>query len=149
MAMKARGRCGGNSLIGTSVPLISPRITSGLPSRPTISIVGGRLGTCSDWIGGSVELATAIVPMPAITTQTPVDGADPAELTRGEMLWREQAARCADCLRAHMPGFADAFLADTAPRLGLRETRRIRGRYRLEESDVLGGRVPAMGCVSA
>jgi hypothetical protein len=39
-----------------------------------------------------------------------------------------------------MPGFEDAFLSDTAPRLGLRETRRIRGRYRLAEDDVLGGR---------
>lgn len=69
-----------------------------------------------------------------------VDGADPAELTRGEMLGREQAERCAAFLRRHMPGFDEAFLADTAPRLGLRETRRIRGRYQLSESDVLGGR---------
>ena len=70
----------------------------------------------------------------------PVDGADPAELTRGELLGREQAERCAAFLRRHMPGFDDAFLSDTAPRLGLRETRRIRGRYRLTEDDVLGGR---------
>ena len=52
------------------------------------------------------------------------------ELTRGELLGREQAERCAVFLRRHMPGFDDAFLSDTAPRLGLRETRRIRGRYR-------------------
>lgn len=70
----------------------------------------------------------------------PVDGADPAELTRGELLGREQAERCAAFLRRHMPGFDDAFLSDTAARLGLRETRRIRGRYRLAEDDVLGGR---------
>jgi hypothetical protein len=70
----------------------------------------------------------------------PVDGADPAELTRGELIGREQAERCAAFLCRHMPGFEDAFLSDTAPRLGLRETRRIRGRYRLTEDDVLGGR---------
>jgi hypothetical protein len=70
----------------------------------------------------------------------PVDGADPVELTRGELVGREQAERCAAFLRQHMPGFAEAFLSDTAPRLGLRETRRIRGRYRLTEDDVLGGR---------
>src|SRR5208337_4831843 len=40
--------------MGTSVPLISPRLTRARPSRPTISTVGGRLGTSSDWIGGSV-----------------------------------------------------------------------------------------------
>ena len=39
-----------------------------------------------------------------------------------------------------MPGFAEAFISDTAPRLGVRETRRIRGRYALTEEDVLGGR---------
>jgi len=39
-----------------------------------------------------------------------------------------------------MPGFAEAFISDTAPRLGVRETRRVRGRYALTEEDVLGGR---------
>jgi hypothetical protein len=70
----------------------------------------------------------------------PLDAADPAELTLGEMLGREQAARCGDFLRAHMPGFAAAFVSDTAPRLGVRETRRIVGRYALTGDDVLGGR---------
>src|SRR2546428_515778 len=63
-----------------------------------------------------------------------------AELTLGEMLGREQAERCADFLRSHMPGFEEAFISDTAPRLGVRETRRLRGRYALTEDDVLGGR---------
>jgi hypothetical protein len=70
----------------------------------------------------------------------PVDGASTADLTRGELLGRDQAERCAAFLCAHMPGFDEAFLSDTAPRLGLRETRRIRGRYRLTGDDVLGGR---------
>ena len=70
----------------------------------------------------------------------PVDGADALDLTRGELIGREQAEHCAAFLRRHMPGFEDAFLSDTAPRLGLRETRRILGRYRLSEEDVLGGR---------
>ena len=56
------------------------------------------------------------------------------------MLGREQAERLRGFLRTHMPGFADAFVSDTAPRLGIRETRRIRGRYALAEDDVLGGR---------
>jgi FAD-dependent oxidoreductase family protein len=75
----------------------------------------------------------------------PLDGADDDELTRGEMLGREQAARCAAFLRTHVPGFAEAFLSDTAPRLGLRETRRIRGAYALTGDDVLGGRKFADG----
>ena len=70
----------------------------------------------------------------------PLDGGDPAELTLGEMLGREQAERLGGFLRTHMPGFEGAFVSDAAPRLGIRETRRIRGRYTLTEDDVLGGR---------
>jgi hypothetical protein len=70
----------------------------------------------------------------------PVDGADAAELTLGEMLGREQAERCGVFLREHMPGFEQAFVADAAARLGIRETRRIKGRYALTADDVLGGR---------
>jgi FAD dependent oxidoreductase len=69
----------------------------------------------------------------------PPDASDAAELTLAEMLGREQAERCGDFLRAHVPGFGAAFVSDTAPRLGVRETRRIRGLYALSEDDVLGG----------
>jgi hypothetical protein len=70
----------------------------------------------------------------------PADGSDAVELTLGEMLGREQAERCAAFLCQHMPGFSEAFISDTAPRLGIRETRRIHGRYVLSGDDVLGGR---------
>jgi hypothetical protein len=69
-----------------------------------------------------------------------IDAGDAAELTLGEMLGREQAEHCAEFLREHMPGFAGAFVSDTAPRLGVRETRRVRGRYALSGDDVLAGR---------
>src|SRR4029077_853569 len=70
----------------------------------------------------------------------PLDASDATELTLGEMLGREQAARCADFLRTHMPGFEAAVISDPAPRLGVREDAAIRGRYALTEDDVLGGR---------
>ena len=70
----------------------------------------------------------------------PLDASDAAELTLGEMLGREQAERCAAFLREHVPGFEEAFISDAAPRLGVRETRRLRGRYALTADDVLGGR---------
>lgn len=70
----------------------------------------------------------------------PVDGSDPEDLTRGEILGRAQAVRCAEFLQQHMPGFRDAFLSDSAARLGIRETRRIHGHYVLTEEDVLTAR---------
>jgi hypothetical protein len=102
--------------------------TAGLPRRSGNVIPTGR--------PGEVLVAMSRV---AIDGRPP-DASDAAELTLGEMLGREQAERCAEFLRVHVPGFEEAFLSDTAPRLGVRETRRIRGRYALTENDVLGGR---------
>jgi hypothetical protein len=68
----------------------------------------------------------------------PLDGRDPFELSRGEVEGRAQAERLADFLRRRMPGFEQAFLSDSAARLGIRETVHVRGRARLAEDDVLG-----------
>lgn len=68
----------------------------------------------------------------------PLDGSDEEELSYGEMEGRVQAARLADFLKHHMPGLEQAFLSDSAPRLGIRETRKVVGEYTLTESDVLG-----------
>jgi hypothetical protein len=70
----------------------------------------------------------------------PVDGSDGDELTYGELEGRVQAVRLADFLRRRMPGFGEAFVSDTAMRLGIRETRTVDGEYRLSEEDVLGAR---------
>jgi FAD dependent oxidoreductase len=70
----------------------------------------------------------------------PVDGGDAEELTFAELEGRAQAERLADFLRRLVPGFAQAFLADSAARLGVRETRLVAGEYTLTEGDVLAGR---------
>ena len=70
----------------------------------------------------------------------PVNATDAEELTWAEMEGRSQAARLAEFLRREVAGFSEAFLADSAARLGIRETRRIVGEYALTEEDVLGGR---------
>jgi hypothetical protein len=70
----------------------------------------------------------------------PVNATDAEELTWAEMEGRSQAARLSEFLRREVPGFSEAFLADSAARLGIRETRRIVGEYALAEEDVLGAR---------
>jgi hypothetical protein len=70
----------------------------------------------------------------------PLDAGDAAELTWGELEGRRQVVRLAEFLRRSVPGFAEAFVADSAFRLGVRETRRVEGEYRLAEGDVLGAR---------
>lgn len=68
----------------------------------------------------------------------PLDATDLADLTWGELEGRRRAEEATDFLKAHMPGLADAFLQDTAVQQGVRESRRVRGRYRLTGDDVLG-----------
>lgn len=66
----------------------------------------------------------------------PLDATDPFDLTFGELEGRRRAEEAAEFLREHMPGFADAFLADTATQQGVRETRHIIGRTTLTGDDV-------------
>jgi hypothetical protein len=75
----------------------------------------------------------------------PVDARDARELSRAELEGRAQAERLAAFLRERMPGFAESFLADTAARLGIRETVHVQGQACLSEQDVLGLRKPSDG----
>jgi glycine/D-amino acid oxidase-like deaminating enzyme len=67
----------------------------------------------------------------------PVDASEEEELTWAELEGRAQAEHLAEFLRRKVPGFSDAFLADSAARLGIRETRKIAGECVLREDDVL------------
>ncbi|MBI1202746.1 MAG: FAD-dependent oxidoreductase [Rhodopseudomonas sp.] len=66
-----------------------------------------------------------------------VDGSDAAELSQGEIEGRRQAMAFFDYLRREAPGFADAYVVDIPPQLGVRETRRIVGPYQLTADDVV------------
>jgi hypothetical protein len=66
-----------------------------------------------------------------------LDGTDAGELSYGEIEGRRQAQAFLDFLRADVPGFAQAYIVDTPPQLGIRETRRIIGAYQLSGEDVL------------
>ena len=65
-----------------------------------------------------------------------MDGTDALELSDAEVLGRRQIAGVAGFLR-EVPGFEQSYVSDIAPQVGIRETRRIRGRYELTERDVL------------
>jgi len=69
-----------------------------------------------------------------------VDGLDPAALTTLEVESRRRIFGALDYARAHLPGFRDAYVADTAPMVGIRQTRLLRGSYRLTPRDVKSGR---------
>lgn len=74
-----------------------------------------------------------------VTEVEGLSGLDPWALTKATVECRSQAWRMLEILKAHVPGFEDAYLEQTASALGVRETRRIRGRYVLSGDDVLAG----------
>lgn len=68
-----------------------------------------------------------------------VNPLDPAELTAGTMTTREQAHQLMSLLKT-LPEFADSRITNTAASLGLRESRRVTGLYRVGIEDLAEGR---------
>jgi hypothetical protein len=68
------------------------------------------------------------------------DGTDVADLTAAELEGRDQVQALVAFFRESLPGFGGCELLDTASTVGVRETRRIEGEYRLELSDLQSGR---------
>lgn len=69
-----------------------------------------------------------------------VDGTNPASLTFGEIEGRKQVEEIQRYLTDFVPGFEDARFTKMAPFLGVRETRRIVGKYVMTADDILSCR---------
>ncbi|MBV8374438.1 MAG: FAD-dependent oxidoreductase [Candidatus Eremiobacteraeota bacterium] len=75
-----------------------------------------------------------------MTRVVDIDPLDPGDLTRAEVESRLQVMQLLEFFRARVPGFENARLAGTGTQVGIRESRRIVGRYTLTRDDVLQGR---------
>ena len=64
------------------------------------------------------------------------DATNVHDLTRGEMEGRRQVMWAVNALKKYAPGFENAALRSFGSSLGIRESRKIVGRYRLTEKDV-------------
>ena len=93
-----------------------------LPTERTIVITGLREGEV--WVN--------------MTRVNGVDGTDPASLSFGEMEGRRQINDIQKYLIGYVPGFENAYFTKMAPFIGIRETRRIVGKYVMTAQDVLG-----------
>jgi len=75
-----------------------------------------------------------------MTRVTDIDPLDPVDLTRAEVEARLQVMQLLRFFRERVPGFEQARLAATGTQIGIRESRRIVGRYTLTAADVLAAR---------
>lgn len=91
------------------------------------------------------ELGT-IVRMPssqdmlAILVDEQTSGLSAFSLTKAEMSARRQAWAYLQAFRQFLPGFESAYLVQTGPKIGIRETRHIIGEETLTGDDVIAGR---------
>jgi FAD dependent oxidoreductase len=65
-----------------------------------------------------------------------VDGTSAPDLTAAEIEGRTQAEQLVAFIRARIPGCAGAYVIDTSPSMGVRETRRIVGLHRMTEEEI-------------
>ena len=79
--------------------------------------------------------------MATILTRLSVeDPVNPFDLTRAEIEGRRQGLEYERFMRDLIPGYEDARIVSFGTQVGVRETRRIYGDYRLTREDVVGAR---------
>jgi glycine/D-amino acid oxidase-like deaminating enzyme len=86
-----------------------------------------------------------ITPLPGVmlAIMTRLDGYDPCDpvsLTEAEIEGRRQAREYIRFLKDNVPGYEEARLINLSTGIGIRETRRIYGDYRLTKEDVMAAR---------
>jgi hypothetical protein len=64
------------------------------------------------------------------------DATDPEELTRAEIQGRKDAWTMFELWKKHVPGFEKSYYISSGPFIGIRESRRIAGKYVLTEHDI-------------
>lgn len=69
------------------------------------------------------------------------DGLSPRDITQADLECRKQIPIIIDFLRTHATGYENCYLLQTAPFIGVRETRHIKGYYILNEEDIANGKV--------
>ena len=75
------------------------------------------------------------------TQENRIDPLDPTDVFKAEASLRRQIGKIVDFLKNNIPGFEDIQIKGSASTLGVRESRRILGRYQLTEQDLMEGRV--------
>ncbi len=71
-----------------------------------------------------------------------VDSTNNESLTNAEIEGRKQAEEITRFFRKYVPGCADIRVKSTASHIGIRESRHIKGEYRLTAEDLLSAKVP-------
>jgi hypothetical protein len=127
------------------MPVLNERIGQAISSKAYPLTVGQGL------VIPTFRQGEAMVKLSSLAREgRALDGSSVSDITYGELVGRDDAEITMEFLKNEIPGFENAFLADTAVQVGVRETRRIVGQYVLTEQDVLAGATfPDAICLSS
>jgi len=79
-----------------------------------------------------------ILNMSRVTYKSAVD---PFDLTDAEVEGRRQARQIVAFMKKYIPGFEDCRLVSTGPHIGIRESRKINGKYKITAEDLLSNKM--------
>ena len=96
-------------------------------------------------LGGSWDLWWLRTPLPGVVWcnaphMSGYDTTSPEDLTAAELEGRRKVAALHEYVRESMPGFERCYIVDTAPQIGVRQSRLIKGEYVVTKDDVTGRR---------
>lgn len=89
-----------------------------------------------------ITMKTGLIPgeISVNVTRFQGNGLDDRDLSQAEIEIRKQAYCAFDFLQRYVKGFENAIFLEVAPKLGVRETRRVTGQYVITEADVRGNK---------
>jgi hypothetical protein len=77
---------------------------------------------------------------PRIYSKKPLSPLNPIDISYAQMMGRKQIRRLAAFCKKYFPGFEGAYISNVAPNIGVRDSRRIKGKYTLTADDILSAR---------
>ncbi len=77
---------------------------------------------------------------PRVYSEPEINPLDPTDITKAVVSARESILRLADFCKKYLPGFEKAYISNIADELGIRVSRRIKGKYIYTENDLKSGK---------
>jgi len=77
---------------------------------------------------------------PRIYSEKSLDPLNMWDISHAYTMGRKQIRRIAEFCKCYLTGFKDAYISEIAPMLGVRDSRRIEGVYKLTEDDIINAK---------
>lgn len=108
--------------------------------RQAVTAYTQETGTTLVRTGGIAVRLPITAEIMALLVDEHFDTLNAEEISNAEASGRAQAWKYLEAFQKHMPGWQGAYLVETGPQIGIRESRRLQGRMTITAQDVLHAR---------